>query len=534
MPVIALIVILLISFRGEDDLHKFQQNSYRIKRYLKWRFGDYSRIVRPHELLFFIGLCLASFISAPWIKIVGLLMMLADTYFFWLIKTAYPVKKALVYTPRVKRLKGTKTLLLAALAVTSYYVPALLFPIGLTYFISFIYTFMAALINMPLEHYINEGYYKDAQNELAKAPHLNVLGITGSYGKTSTKNVINTMLSKDFNVLMTPESFNTKMGLTRTIRDFLKPIHQVFIAEMGAKEIGDIKELCDFVHPTMGIITSIGPQHLETFKTLENVIKTKGELFQAIPSGGTIFLNCDDENIMKLPVRDDVTLYRYAVSDKAHAPEDHHLNVYIKALKLGANGASFTLCYDTEKNGKGAIDLTTKLLGRHNLSNIVVACAVALHLGVKTSRLPALVSSLEPIEHRLSHRLIAGKYTLLDDAFNANPVGSKMALEVLAHYEGKKKIIITPGMIELGDQANDLNYAFGEAIAKVCDSVILVGPKLTMPIQQGLKAQNFPEKNCYIVKSIHEAYAILDDLAGEGDVVLIENDLPDAFNEALL
>ena len=534
MPILTLIVILLIHFRGEDDLHKFQQNSYRIKRYLKWRFGDFSRIIRPHELLFFIGLCLASFISAPWVKIIGLLMMLVDTYFFWLIKTAYPVKKALVYTARVKRLKATKTFLLAALAVVSFYIPTRLFIIGLTYFISFIYTFMAAVINMPLEHYINESYYKDAQIELSKAPHLNVLGITGSYGKTSTKNVINTMLSKDFNVLMTPESFNTKMGLTRTLREGLKPIHQVFIAEMGAKEVGDIKELCDFVHPTMAIITSIGPQHLESFITLENVIKTKGELFQAIPSGGTLFLNCDDENIMKLPVREDVTIYRYAVGDKASSPEAHDLNVYIKKLKLRSSGASFTLCYNTEKNGTGSIDLTTKLLGRHNLSNIVAACAVALHLGVEIPRLPVLVSSIQPVEHRLSHRLIADKYTLLDDAFNSNPVGSKMALEVLEHYEGKKKIIITPGMIELGDQGNSLNHAFGEAIAKVCDVVILVGPKLTVPIQEGLKAQKYPDSNCYIVKSIHDAYAVLNDIVDEGDVVLIENDLPDAFNEALL
>jgi len=534
MPIIALIVILLIHFRGEDDLHKFQQNSYRMKRYLKWRFGDYSRILRPHELLFFLGLCLASFIDTPWLKVIGLVMMLVDTYFFWLIKTAYPIKKALVYTVRVKRLKATKTLLLAALAVTCFYFPTLLFIIGLTYFVSFIYTFIAAIINKPLEHYISERYYKDAQNELSKAPHLNVLGITGSYGKTSTKNVINTVLSKDFNVLMTPESFNTKMGLTRTLREGLKPIHQVFIAEMGAKEVGDIKELCDFVHPTMGIITSIGPQHLESFKTLENVIQTKGELFQAIPSGGTLFLNCDDENIMKLPVREDVTIYRYAVGEKAKSPEAHKLNVFIKSLKLGSRGAAFTLCYKTEKNGTGSVDLTTKLLGRHNLSNIVAACAVALHLGVEPSRLPVLVASIEPVEHRLSHRLVADKYTLLDDAFNSNPVGSKMALEVLSHYEGKKKIIITPGMIELGDQADALNHAFGVAMAKVCDVVILVGPKLTLPIQAGLKEENYPEENCHIVKSIHEAYTLLNDLVDQGDVVLIENDLPDAFNEALL
>lgn len=553
MPIILLIIVLLTYSRCEDDLHKFQQNSYRFKRYLKWRFETPSRIVRPHELLFVLGFLFTIWGNAV-LAIIGCVLMCLDAYFYWLIKTAYPVKKKLVYTPRVKRLKVTLTILLALVAVGGFYWSSLLYVGFIGYFTSFIYVFIAAAINMPIESAVNKYYFDDARRTLAKAPNLNVIGITGSYGKTSTKNVLYKMLSRDFNVLMTPESFNTKMGLTRTLREGLKPIHNVFLAEMGAKEVGDIKELCDFVQPNMGIITSIGPQHLETFKSLDNVIRTKGELFENITQNGTIYVNCDEPNILKLPKRSDVTAYRYAV-DRENALQ-HHTHFAIENLVLNQMGSAFTLVWSPDGYGVESIEsineshdniktatnvktkiirinLKTKLLGRHNLSNVVAGCAVALTLGVSPERLPLLVSEVEPVEHRLSHRRVADQYTLLDDAFNSNPIGAAMALEVLKAFEGNKKIIITPGMIELGNMAETLNQTFGEQIADVCDAVILVGIKQTQPIWEGLKNRHFPEHNIYRVKSIHEAYARLNAIVAIDDVVLIENDLPDSFNEAL-
>ena len=534
MPLIQLLIVLFILFRTEDDLHKFQQNSYRFNRYLRWRFTVRSRIFRPHELLFALGFGL-TLLSNPYLKVLGVVMMLIDVYFFWLIKTAYPVKKKLVYTSRIKRLKFTTTLLLALLAMMGFYFENTIYIVFVSYYISFIYVFIGAVINAPIEYAINQHYYNDAQETLRKAPNLTVIGITGSYGKTSTKNVLNQMLSKNFNTLMTPESFNTKMGLTRTIRQWLKPTHQILIAEMGAKETGDIKELCDFVKPTMGIITSIGPQHLETFKTLENVIHTKGELFASIPAGGSIFLNCDDENILKLPTRTDVKTYRYAVDSKNAL--DHDVHFTLESLKINSSGSTFDLIWApdglTSKDSIVRISLTTKLLGKHNLSNIVAGCAVAISMGVSLQRLQNLVQAIEPIEHRLSYRRIADQYTLLDDAFNSNPVGSSMALEVLKAFEGNKKIIITPGMIELGETTEHYNQIFGEKIADACDEVILVGAKLTEPIQRGLKSKAYPERNIHIVKSIHEAYERLSSLVAYNDVVLIENDLPDSYNEAL-
>lgn len=527
-----LLILTIIFLRSKDDLQKFQQNSYRIKRYSKWLLSKNNSFFKPHEWLYVLGAILFIFTDALYFKILGLFLILLDYYFFWLIKSATKSKLKLNVTPRVKRIRFTNGLILMLLFAGWFYASDFAkilieaFIAGL-YLGSFLLTMVSNLINMPLEIQINNYYYTDAQKILAKNPNLTVIGITGSYGKTSTKNVLYQILSKDFNVLMTPESFNTKMGLTRTIRTYLKPTHQILIAEMGAKEIGDIKELCDFVHPKMGIITSIGPQHLETFKTLENVISTKGELFKYLLPNGTAFLNVDDENILKLPLREDLKYVHFSTNTnyKALMPLPDYA---IEDVHLSGKGSSFTLVHIPSKK---KVRLNTKLLGRHNLANIVSGVAVALELGVSMERLNTLIIDIKPIEHRLSYRRINDTYTLLDDAFNSNPVGSKMALEVLDRFEGNSKIIITPGMVELGSASFSLNKKLGEQISKVCNFAILVGKKQTKPIQEGLIENQYPSSKLYIASDLSDALRKLDEIVSKDDVVLIENDLPDTFNE---
>ncbi len=527
-----LLILALIFLRSKDDLQKFQQNSYRIKRYSKWLMSKNHSFFKPHEWLYVIGALLFLYANAIYFKVLGLFLIILDYYFFWLIKTATRSKLKLNITARVKRMMFTNILILILLFVGWFYsVDSVKIILGTLiaglYLGSFLLTMMSNLINMPIETQINNYYYKDAQKIMAKNPNLTVIGITGSYGKTSTKNVLYQILSKDFNVLMTPESFNTKMGLTRTIRTYLKPTHQILIAEMGAKEIGDIKELCDFVHPKMGIITSIGPQHLETFKTLENVISTKGELFKHLLPNGTAFVNIDDEHIMKLPKRDDLKYVHFSTNiefEKLMPLPDYA----IEDVHLSSKGSSFTLAHIPSKK---KVRLNTKLLGRHNLANIVSGVAVALELGVAMERLNTLIVDIRPIEHRLSYRRVNDTYTLLDDAFNSNPIGSKMALEVLERFEGHSKIIITPGMIELGSESYALNKKLGEQISKVCDFTILVGRKQTKPIQEGLIENKYPSSKLYIASDLSDALRKLDEIVSKDDVVLIENDLPDTFNE---
>lgn len=531
MPFAIFMIFLLTWWKTHDAVHKFQLSGYYEGPYLDWYLKTPSRIFRPYELFLVLGVFLAALAPQLWLKVLGLALIALDAYFFHLIRSAYPQKKKLAYTARVKRMMATTFILSALLSALTWTVYSAMPAFGavmavLIYALAFFWLYLANGINTPIERAINTHYLNDAKRLLEQSPHLKVIGITGSYGKTSTKNVLNAMLSKDFNTLMSPASFNTPMGLTKTIRSDLKPIHQVFIAEMGAKKVGEIKELCDLVHPSIGIITSIGPQHLETFKTFENIVSTKGELFKYLKSGGTAIVNAADENIVRLPRRDDLNYVTFSVNpdDGNHTPLDYT----IESVSVSGEGSSFTLVH--VPSGK-RVRLTTRLLGRHNLSNVLAGAVTAIVLGVPMKRLGALISDLEPIEHRLSYRRVNDKYTILDDAFNSNPVGSKMALGVLAAFNGKKKYVITPGMIELGDRAYELNKSFGTAIADACDYVILVGRHQTEPIQDGLKEAGYPSDQIFIADSIGTAFSHLHERVADGDVVLIENDLPDTFNE---
>lgn len=370
----------------------------------------------------------------------------------------------------------------------------------------------------PSETAINNRYMRKAIKILSKKEYQNLIkiGITGSYGKTSTKFILKTILSEKYNVLATPGSYNTSMGNVRIIREQLKPEHQVFISEMGARKRYDIQEICQFVNPQIGIITSIGPQHLETFKKIENVAKTKGELLKGVTSDGAVFLPKDNAECFELYKKD--THKKFLYSTKKDGSD-----VYAKNIKVTKDGSTFTVV-----TSKGEFNCKTKLLGEHNVQNIIGCVAIAQYLGLTNQEIQKGIEKIEPVEHRL--QLIPSKNgtIVIDDAFNSNPVGSKMALDVIKQFEGRK-IIITPGMVELGKEEYNLNKEFGAQMAEVVDFAILVGTNRSKPIEEGLKSKQFNDMNIYVVNSLDEATAQLAKITKAGDVILFENDLPDNY-----
>lgn len=372
----------------------------------------------------------------------------------------------------------------------------------------------------PTEMWVKDRYINKARKVLNSKEHRDLIkiGITGSYGKTSTKFILKTILSEKYNVYATPGSYNTTMGNIKVIREELKPEHQVFISEMGARKRYDIQEICQFVNPQIGIITSIGPQHLETFKKIENVAKTKGELLRGITYDGTIFLPKDNSHCLELYNKDKHNKYLYSTKKDGS-------DVYAENIKVNSTGSTFTA---VTKDGK--IECKTKLLGEHNVQNIIGCIAIAKHLGLSNEQIQRGVEKIEPVEHRLQLIPGANGTTIIDDAFNSNPVGSKMALEVLKQFEGRK-IIITPGMVELGTEEYNLNKEFGKQMAKAVDIAILVGMNRSKPIVEGLKEEKFDDMSIYVVNSLEEATNKLGTLTKAGDVILFENDLPDNYNE---
>ena len=294
---LAMLVAAALNFGAQAVYftHMLQLNSYRPERYKKWCLDNDKKLVNIPRLLPFV--CVLTLWLADKVELwvmygVCAAVLLLTAILNWPRKA----KKPLVVTARVKRLFVTQGLLCAGvlclILLPAHRGVAL---IGVAGMVVWLFTGVANLINTPLEKAIADGYVKDAKRRLETMPNLTVVGITGSYGKTSVKNFMAALLAVKYNVLMTPGSYNTTMGVVRTIREMLRPSHEIFIAEMGAKQSGDIKEICDLVHPTYGILTSIGEQHLETFGSVENIVATKFELVDAIPADGMAFLNYDND-----------------------------------------------------------------------------------------------------------------------------------------------------------------------------------------------------------------------------------------------
>ncbi len=511
-------------------LHMLQLEGYQARGYLNWLFKRGVNTWISFAAITLIGLAITAIgFFAFFVQNQPLFDLISIAARFVSCALLYSQflsgrNKAFNITARVKRLFGA----VFALSLAAVFLPVFLRPslmmsweylgnIALTFLGALLLplvVLLAHLIMVPAENSVKKRYLNEAKEILNERKDLIRIGITGSYGKTSAKFILGTLLGEKYNVLVPPSSYNTPMGITRVVREQLEDEHEALIAEMGARRIGEIEELCELVHPDIGILTAIGPQHLETFGNIANVAKTKFELIEALPADrGAAFFNADNETVDSL-FDSAVTAhkFRYGIDSAKE------LYVRAKDIQTGPEGVEFTLCCeDAERVVK------TKLLGRHNVLNIAGAAAVALYLGLTIDEIAAGVAKLEPVEHRL--QLIPGAVTVIDDAFNANPEGTKAALEVLSEFPGRK-IVVTPGMVELGAEQDLHNEEFGKRLACVADEVILVGEKQTSAIKAGLDAEGFDPEHVHIVANLAAATETLSTMTKQGDVVLFENDLP--------
>ena len=513
------------------NLHMFQLNGYKNGEHIHWLKKNVSR----QYLLILIGI--SGILSMCLPGIVTLLLQTAAVlicmkYYLYLKKTN--TKKKLVYTARVKRLILTDSILVILLLVlTGVFlgVGRIAGAFAILTTLQIIALVIVNWINRPVEGMINQHYINDAKKKLRSVPDLIVIGVTGSYGKTSVKYYLDTLLKEHFEVLITPESYNTPMGVVKTIRSSLKPSHQIFICEMGARHVGDIKEICDIVHPEHGIITSVGPQHLETFFNMDNIVNTKFELADALPEVGLLFLNGDNEYIRNHSGKYKNKIF-YTTGEWAKARElesqieEGEVPQYYQTgdVKLSRTGTEFTVTApDGEKE-----TFQMRLLGEHNVINVAGAVAVANTLGIPLKQLKVPVRRIQPVAHRMQ-LLERGNYTIIDDAFNSNPVGSRAAVETLKQFEGVR-ILITPGMVELGEKEAEYNYKFGTYAADCCDYILLVGEKHTAPIHKGVLESGFSQERCRVFEKLEDALSFAYSIKAEGHkFILLENDLPDNY-----
>ena len=507
----ALVFIAWMAFatkRLMTYLHILQQDDYDNARLMRWIFEYRVFDKRLSAMLLIIGF-LSFFIPH---LLTALLLVLA---FGW---TAYnekdprqsTSKKKLVMTQRARRIFFFALALAVILGLWSFVIPLPLLWILSVQMVPAA-LFLANILLIPVEKSIQKKFWNEAHAKLLTC-NPKIIGITGSFGKTSVKHILGHILKTQAPTLITPGSVNTPMGITRIIREQLEDNHKYFIVEMGAYGPGSIARLCDLVPPDMGIITAIGHAHYERFKTLETVAQAKFELAEAVlKKNGKIIVH---EAVLEQP---------YAAQIKTE------------------NLQNFITCGEdalhTEQTEKGlrvkviyedaSYTIEAPLYGLHHGGNIALAFVAAINLGIPAENIITALKSTPQITHRLEVKPQADGRIFIDDAFNSNPKGFRAALELLDFLgKNRRKILITPGMVELGEAHATQHQEIGKIAGEICDVVIAVNPGRIRNFTNAIKNSG---AQLIEVARFTEAAEWLEKNKKPGDVILIENDLPDLY-----
>ncbi len=523
---------VLLCLEGYKFMQIIQLSGYHIRGYFDWlrntRAKYFVRILML-VLLSCAGIIVTNVIFdafaepySNYLSYLGLIFYLLFSIIFIKVMYDSPKKTPLKMTSRMARSMIVLFILcllfsFGLILLSSMFIDIFRFgAIALTPLLLPILVPLAHILLKPIEKLINLSYIKKAKKKLKTFQNLIKIGITGSFGKTSVKNDLTTILSEKYSVCATPLNYNTPMGLTKTILENLVSVNQVLIAEMGARQSGDILELCKIVEPNYAIVTSVGEQHMATFGSLENVKRTKAELPNFLKENDFCVFNKDNKQVFEISEQ--------AKCEKKLISTNSIADVYAKNIKTTESGTTFTLCMSNRE-----YQVETKLLGLHNVTNLLLCVPLAQKLGLTDEEILRGIEKVKPTKHRLELIHAQNDVLILDDTYNASIEGSQCALEVLSMFKKRRKIVITPGLVELGDMERLANYEFAERMAKIADFVIIVNQTNLLAIKQGLVDSGFEESKIYAVDSVSEAQKILETLLKNGDIILWENDLPDNY-----
>lgn len=528
----------LLFFASMKFILVLQQCGYKGKRYLKWLGNKETPYLSRLMLLcllaflFFcvLNMCFASLAGELIASYLGFVSYLLFSIVYINTEHSVNVKIPLKKTRRLVRLCITYILLLSAVTfgllilldylaflLSSSVVAVLRFSLicGMPMLIPYI-LIVANGVNQPFEHIVKR-YYVDLAVAKLKKMDVIKIAITGSYGKTSVKEILKTILSQRYRVLATPASYNTPLGIALTVRQ-LDSTHDVFIAEMGARSKGDIKELANIVKPKYGALTGINNQHLESFGDIENIKNTKYELFENLAEGGTGFFATDNQNTVELANRFDGEKYLTGLEG-----EDNFVTA--TEIETNSKGVSFVL----NIKGEEPVKCFTTLLGRHSVKNICLASAIAYKIGLTPQEIAQGINRIQSIGHRLELLPNNKNIVVIDDSYNSSIDGFLAAMQVLDDFEGRK-IVLTPGLVELGKEENLSNFEMGKVLAKHADMVVVIGKHNAVMLINGLVEGGMSRENIKFAKSLNKGNELLNGIMQEGDVVLFENDLPDNYN----
>lgn len=491
----------------------FQQCGYRADEYAKCFF---SSLAEEWQKLVFCSACLCVYslaaAAAPklWIVAAVDLAFFAGVAIIYRAKSKIRVKAK--FTKRFTRIFAVGFLFFFAINACVFYftkrfgllayalpitaISVTLIPLSLIF---------GAAINYPYDRIKYLLTIRKAKKKLSENKNLKVIFVTGSFGKTTTKRYLYELLKDDYKTVATPKSFNTPIGICMSIKD-INADTQIFIAEAGARRAGDIKTLCKIVRPDISVVTGIAPQHIETFKSIENIIAEKEEAVKGLKDGGLA--------VVSIETHGGKVIYDRAKSDKISVGSGETADVKFRNVKFSAYGSSFDIMC-----GEKTLEITAPFVGLHNVVDFTLAAAVALKLGVRAEKIVNIAGTLTPPEHRFSVSVSGGGVTIIDDGYNANIEGIKSGANSLRYFGGKKFAVFS-GIVEGGAKSYELNSEAGRILSENCDRLIAVG-RLADEILSDAKGER--------TEDLDSAKEILKKEVRRGDTVAFFSDLPDRY-----
>lgn len=540
-----LILLLIWLIGGGIRIYKqarfYQIEEYMSDRYTRWLFSDITRwLPRRPIAAWFVGGALGLFLGeAPNSVIPEILAIIAAMI------AAYPpdegeIKRAFVRTQRVARMLAASFVIallgLFLLIGLSNLLPQIdrlqvLITSGLGligFLLAPLWLMLGNLAMTPVEAFLRQQFINQAKSVLDDI-QPKIIGITGSYGKTTTKNFLRDILNARYKTYATPKSYNTMMGVCIAINNDLAGDYSIeyFISEMGAYIPGEIARICGLTPPDISIVIEVGPQHLERFGSLENVAIAKYEIIKGLSHDGLGIFNYDNPYVREMYERG-YPDNRIAVSreiDPNNVPTDGPRFI-ASNIENSLDGLRFTV---TDVGTDHQEIFETPVIGEHNVLNILLATAVAIHEGMSLRDVALRVRTLQPAESRLVRKTTPQGITIINDAYSANPVGVISSLKVLGMHTTGKRLLITPGMVELGELHEAENRKLGEAATHYATDIILIGAKQTEPIKQGVLSTDFPAEHLHTMENLSEAVMWYEGNFSAGDTVLFLNDLPDTY-----
>lgn len=445
-----------------------------------------------------------------------------------------PLRTKLIWTPKMKIIVVLSTVLqlfvwMYCISLSSLFgLTGLsrfalgIFWAGLLFWGSFLFLSMAVFFLLPFDVYLKRKLVAQAKSKMKEFPNTTVIGIAGSYGKTTMKEVVSQVLSEKFRIVKTPENINTPLGISQVILHDLGSEVGVFVVEMGEYYKGDIRNICQLVRPDISIVTGINEAHLERLKSLRTTVETIFEITQNMKKDGLAIANGDDGN-----VRSNYLAYTNKKKLILYGRENClNTSFLIKNVTFHTDGSGISFSLQQKRKIKR---IKIPCIGEYILGDILGAAEIAHHLGLTFEEIVRGVQKISPAPHRLCPVESSFNILVIDDSYNGNPNGVDEAIRTLAKFENRRKIYVTPGLVEMGEKSIEVHRSIGRNLAQSADIVLLIKNSVTSDIAKGLEEKNFPKANILWFPTAVSAFEGIKKLSGPGDVILFQNDWPENY-----